>query len=85
MLILLQGPLKTPPILTMTYANPTWQRYNEGLTNLTSSDRCIGPIVALGCGHFIQRDNPDFVAEEIIAMLDRITNRSEQLKEMESP
>lgn len=31
-----------------------------------------GPIIARGCGHFIQRDDPDFVAMQIFGMLDRL-------------
>jgi hypothetical protein len=65
----------------MTYANPAWRRYNEGLAQLTDDGRCIGPIVAVDCGHFIQRDGPGFVSDELVSLLDRVVNRVEQVKE----
>jgi pimeloyl-ACP methyl ester carboxylesterase len=75
------GSLKIPKILTMTYANPTWRRYNEGLARITDEGRSIGPIVAVGCGHFIQRDGPGFVSDELVSLLDRVVNRVEQVSE----
>lgn len=75
------GPLHTPQQLVMAYLNPTWTRYNEGLVNITDEDRAIGPIIALGCGHFIQKDGPQFVAEELASLLDRVVNRVEQVLE----
>ncbi|ORX96434.1 Alpha/Beta hydrolase protein [Clohesyomyces aquaticus] len=75
------GSLNTPRALTMTYANPAWQKYNEGLTRITSEGKAIGPIVAIGCGHFVQRDGPGFVAGEMGALLDRAVNRGEQVRE----
>ncbi|KAH8724246.1 Alpha/Beta hydrolase protein [Phaeosphaeriaceae sp. PMI808] len=75
------GPLKTPKVLTMTYANPAWRRFNEGLARLTDAYRSIGPIVALGCGHFIQRDGPGFVSDELVSLLDRVVNRVEQVSQ----
>jgi pimeloyl-ACP methyl ester carboxylesterase len=78
---LVTGSLHIPKILTMTYANPAWRRYNEGLTYLTDDGRSIGPIVAVGCGHFIQRDGPGFVSDELVSLLDRVVNRVEQVKE----
>lgn len=75
------GSLHTPKELTMTYANPAWRRYNEGLVHITDPGRCIGPIVAVGCGHFIQRDGPGFVSDELVSLLDRVVNRVEQVSE----
>lgn len=77
-----QGSLKTPKVLVMTYLNPEWQRYNEGLVKITDHHRAIGPIIAVGCGHLIMKDDPGFVADEMSALLDRVVNRSEQLMEM---
>jgi pimeloyl-ACP methyl ester carboxylesterase len=77
------GSMKTPKILTMTYANPAWQRYNERLVQITDGEKAIGPIVAVGCGHFVQRDGPGFVSDEIVSLLDRVVNRVEQLREGE--
>lgn len=42
-----------------------WQKYNEGLCGLTDPDRAKGPLIAPGAGHFIQKDNPAFVAEQL--------------------
>ncbi|KAF2735967.1 hypothetical protein EJ04DRAFT_178701 [Polyplosphaeria fusca] len=76
-----RGELRTPKVLTMTYQNPAWQRYNEGLRGITDEDKAIGPLVAVGCGHFIQRDGPGFVSDEMVSLLDRVVNRVEQLRE----
>lgn len=76
-----QGSLHTPKLLTMTYANVAWQKYNEGLTKITDADKAIGPIIAVGCGHFVQKDGPGFVADETASLLDRVVNRVEQLRE----
>jgi hypothetical protein len=42
-----------------------WQKYNEGLAALTDPERSKGPLIAPGSGHFIQKDNPSFVAEQL--------------------
>ncbi|OAX76938.1 hypothetical protein ACJ72_08768 [Emergomyces africanus] len=42
-----------------------WEKYNEGLCGLTDPDRAKGPLIAPGCGHFIQKDNPAFVAVQL--------------------
>ncbi|GAP88959.1 putative alpha beta hydrolase family protein [Rosellinia necatrix] len=65
----LQGSMKTPISISMNYTNPTWHRYNQGLTRLTNPEKASGPIIAMDCGHFIQRDNPTFVAELVYKML----------------
>ncbi|KAH0367887.1 alpha/beta-hydrolase, partial [Aureobasidium melanogenum] len=57
--------------LVNKYVNPIWREYNKELATLTS--RSKGPIVAKGCGHFIQKDDPDFVASEVCDMLQRLT------------
>ncbi|KAF2477384.1 uncharacterized protein BDR25DRAFT_278 [Lindgomyces ingoldianus] len=74
------GSLHTPKILTMTYANPKWQRYNAELLKITDVDKAIGPVIAVGCGHFIQKDGPGFVGVEMAALLDRVVNGVEQLR-----
>jgi pimeloyl-ACP methyl ester carboxylesterase len=76
-----EGSMHTPKLLTMTFLNPTWQKYNEGLTHITDKDKALGPIPAVGCGHFIQTDGPGFVSDELFSLLDRVVNRVEQLKE----
>ncbi|KAI0192687.1 Alpha/beta hydrolase fold-1 [Xylaria flabelliformis] len=68
----LQGSMETPISITMNYTNPTWHRYNQGLTKLTSPEKSSGPIFAKDCGHFIQRDNPMFVADLACSMLENI-------------
>ncbi|KAG9569304.1 alpha/beta-hydrolase, partial [Aureobasidium melanogenum] len=61
-----------PPALVNKYINPVWREYNKELATLTSSNRSKGPVVAKGCGHFIQRDDPEFVAAEVCDMLQRL-------------
>lgn len=62
-----------PKPVTKAFVQPHWEAYNEGLSRLTgSNDRVSGPVMAPGCGHFIQRDNPRFVAKEIGSLLDRL-------------
>ncbi|KAF2638586.1 hypothetical protein P280DRAFT_471191 [Massarina eburnea CBS 473.64] len=75
------GSLHTPRLLTMTYANPAWQKYNEGLVWITEGAKAIGPIIAVGCGHFVQKDGPGFVSDELVSLLDRVVNRVEQVSE----
>ncbi|KAI0809413.1 Alpha/Beta hydrolase protein [Xylaria sp. FL0064] len=65
----LQSSMETPIPISMNYTNPIWHHYNEGLTKLTSPERSSGPIIAKNCGHFIQRDDPNFVAELACGMI----------------
>lgn len=75
------GSVHTPKVLTMTYANPTWQAYNSDLTRITDEGKAIGPLIAINCGHFIQKDSPKFVSDELTSLLDRVVNRVEQVSE----
>ncbi|KAI8962158.1 alpha/beta-hydrolase [Daldinia sp. FL1419] len=59
----LRGSMKVPKGLTNKYMNTPWAAYNEGLTHLTDAHRARGPVIAVGCGHFIQKDDPLLVAE----------------------
>ncbi|KAI0878521.1 Alpha/Beta hydrolase protein [Hypoxylon argillaceum] len=68
----LRGSMETPISISMNYTNPTWHRYNQGLTKITSPEKASGPLIAKRCGHFIQRDDPTFVAELALRMLDSI-------------
>jgi pimeloyl-ACP methyl ester carboxylesterase len=61
-----------PRLLTETYVNPYWHAYNEGLARITAPERSKGPLLAPRAGHFIQKDNPDFVAQELDELLSRI-------------
>ncbi|KAI1079197.1 alpha/beta-hydrolase [Whalleya microplaca] len=67
----LRGSLGVPKSLTNAFVNPAWRRYNEGLVRLTDEGRAHGPVTAKGCGHFIQNDDPVFVAELVDALLDK--------------
>jgi pimeloyl-ACP methyl ester carboxylesterase len=58
--------------LVMRYIQPVWEEYNKGLVRLTRKEKVKGPIVARGCGHFIQRDDAEFVAGEICELLLRL-------------
>ncbi|KAI1656716.1 alpha/beta-hydrolase [Daldinia decipiens] len=58
----LRGSMNVPKGLTNAYMNPPWADYNGGLARLTSADRARGPLIATGCGHFIQKDDPALVA-----------------------
>ncbi|KAL4940215.1 hypothetical protein BDV06DRAFT_230511 [Aspergillus oleicola] len=58
--------------LTRAYVNPYWARYNEGLVGITEGGRGKGPLLAPGAGHFVQKDNPDFVVGELREILGRL-------------
>lgn len=58
--------------LSMMFMNPTWHKYNQGLVHITDREKSKGPIVAKGCGHFIQRDDPDFVIKETLDLVDKV-------------
>jgi hypothetical protein len=49
-----------------------WAKYNEALTKITDTGKCPGVIIAEGCGHFIQKDNPKFVASEVGSMIGKL-------------
>lgn len=53
--------------------NPAWAAYNEGLTRLVEGQTEVK--IAEGCGHFIQKDDPVFVAAEINGILNELQNR----------
>lgn len=59
----------SPRGLTERYVQPAWERYNEGLLSIAGEPAGRRVIVAPRCGHFIQKNNPRFVADEVIAML----------------
>ena len=61
-----------PLAVTDHYMNPFWDKYNQGLTNITSSKRAKGPIEAVGAGHFVQMGRPDLVAEEVKHIVKKI-------------
>jgi hypothetical protein len=49
-----------------------WEKYNEGLCGLTDPERAKGPLTAPKSGHFIQKDNPQFVAEELLELIKKV-------------
>ncbi|KAL3472526.1 alpha/beta-hydrolase [Aspergillus californicus] len=61
-----------PLELTRAYTNPYWQKYNEGLVKITEEARTKGPLLAPGSGHFVQKDNPEFVVEELGEILGKV-------------
>ncbi|KAI1381909.1 alpha/beta-hydrolase [Hypoxylon crocopeplum] len=69
----LQGSMNVPKSLTNAFMNTAWGKYNEGLARLTEKERSCGPVIATGCGHFIQRDDPFLVAaltENLLGKID---------------
>jgi pimeloyl-ACP methyl ester carboxylesterase len=61
-----------PKLVTNTFINPFWHRYNEALVNITESEYRKGPIFAPKASHFVQRDSPSFVAQELDELLEKV-------------
>ncbi|TVY50915.1 hypothetical protein LCER1_G008412 [Lachnellula cervina] len=59
-------------VMTRTYFDPAWHHYHEGLAQITSPELSKGPIIAKGCGHLIQRDNPQLVATEVSEVIKKL-------------
>jgi len=59
--------------VTILYTNPFWQKYNEDMLDITEKDRGKGPIRPERSGHFIQKDRPDFVAQELLELLENLS------------
>ncbi len=57
--------------MNMKYLNPMWHAYNQGLAKITNKERSKGPLIARGCGHFIQKDDPEFVILLLADLLDK--------------
>ncbi|KAI1341734.1 Alpha/Beta hydrolase protein [Xylariaceae sp. FL0016] len=68
----LEGSMETPLVISEHYTNPAWRDYNEGLMKITKLDRAKGPVIAKDCGHFVQRDDPVFVANLACDMVDTL-------------
>jgi hypothetical protein len=49
-----------------------WARYNEDLTRITEEGRCEGVLIAKGCGHFIQADDPGLVVGEVLKLMGKM-------------
>ncbi|KAH6839407.1 Alpha/beta hydrolase fold-1 [Chaetomium sp. MPI-CAGE-AT-0009] len=68
------GSLAVPKTIINAYMNPAWGVYNDGLTRLV---QVTGKVkIAKGCGHFIQKDDPAFVAGEIDNILNELQSRA---------
>jgi len=52
--------------------NRYWAKYNKGLTKITNEGRCDGVVIAKGCGHFIQENDPSFVARGVESMIKKV-------------
>ncbi|KAH8888514.1 alpha/beta-hydrolase [Thozetella sp. PMI_491] len=65
--------MKVPKAITNTYINPKWGAYNAGLARLLGEGRPGDLKTAPGCGHFIQRDDPVFVANELNRIIDLLS------------
>lgn len=63
---------KTPKGLNERYVQPAWNTYNVGLLKLGDPERAKGVVIAKGAGHFIQRDNPQHVAHEIVDLIEKV-------------
>lgn len=61
-----------PSVLSEVYFDPLWMNYNLGLSKITETHLSKGPIEAKGHGHLIQRDGPQFVADELLEMLGKL-------------
>ncbi|KAJ5715443.1 alpha/beta-hydrolase [Penicillium malachiteum] len=61
-----------PKPVTNRFVNPYWQRYNEDLAKITAPEFSKGPIIAPGAGHFVQKDNPEFVVQELNELLEKV-------------
>ncbi|KAI1416744.1 Alpha/beta hydrolase fold-1 [Hypoxylon sp. FL1857] len=57
--------MKVPIGMVTMYTQPMWEKYNEGLYGLTDPDKAKGPLIVPKSGHFIQKDNPSFVAKQL--------------------
>ncbi|KAK4119608.1 alpha/beta-hydrolase [Parathielavia appendiculata] len=67
------GSLSVSKAVINAYVNPAWGAYNQGLTRLVPAENEVK--IAKGCGHFIQKDDPGFVANELNALLNRLRDR----------
>ncbi len=62
----------TPKGLNERYMQPAWDQYYAGLSKLGQPNRTKSLVVAKGAGHFIQRDNPRCVADEIVDLIQKV-------------
>ncbi|KAK7937387.1 uncharacterized protein PG986_014255 [Apiospora aurea] len=61
-----------PRGLTERYVQPAWDEYNEGLLSIAGGDPAADGrkvVIAPHSGHFIQKTNPQFVADQVLEVL----------------
>ncbi|KAF8849788.1 hypothetical protein BDZ45DRAFT_708659 [Acephala macrosclerotiorum] len=64
--------VKLPKIMSQVYFDPQWHECNKGLARLTKEHLSKGPISKTGTGHLIHKDNPQFIAREIMEVIDKL-------------
>ena len=67
----------TPRGLNEMYMQPAWDEYNAGLLKLGQPERTKTLVIAKGSGHFVQRDNPQCIADEIVDLIRKVMNDSD--------
>jgi pimeloyl-ACP methyl ester carboxylesterase len=60
-----------PKSLLLRYPQKVWEEYNQGLLGISRRGRG-GVVVAKGCDHFVQRDDPELVAGYIQDMMEQL-------------
>lgn len=62
--------MRTPKSFTARWVQTAWDAYNKELLEVGDTSDFPEVVMAKGCGHFVQRDDPNFVAEIVGKMLD---------------
>lgn len=60
----------TPKSFTARWLQAAWEAYHKALLNVGDTNDFPEVVIAKGCGHFVQRDDPMFVAGIVEKMLD---------------
>jgi pimeloyl-ACP methyl ester carboxylesterase len=64
--------MKISKVVTQAYLQPYWEEYDQGLLEIGNREVGNKVKIAKGCGHVIQLGNPQYVAEELRAMLQKL-------------
>lgn len=64
--------MKISKIVTKTYLQPYWEEYNQGLLEISDREIWNKIKIAKRCGHVVQLADPQYVAEELKAMLQKL-------------
>jgi hypothetical protein len=70
--MLIRQLLGLPEIMSNIFFDPAWHEYHIGLTKITEPHLSKGPVEAKGCNHLIHKDNPQFVANEVMELLEKL-------------